>query len=275
MKTIDGRALALRIREQVKKEIEELGIHPTLGVLLVGDDSASHIYVNLKEKACHEAGIQTDIRRLPANTSEDELVEIIQAWNQDEEINAILIQIPLPKNIDQDVVIAEMDPAKDVDGFHPENYDAMLRGEAVRFPPVHEAILRLIGETDIVMKTSRAVILGNSETFIAPLERLLKQTGAVVDAFGIQDCDREVVQNADIIISAVGRAGFVTRDLIKSGAVIIDVGTNRLPDDRVVGDVDADNIKDIPGWISPVPGGVGPVTVALLLKNTLELAKKV
>jgi len=273
MNSIDGRALASRIREKVKRDIEESGTRPKLGVLLVGDDPASHIYVSLKEKACAEAGIETDIRRLPATMSEDELKEIIRAWNEDTNIDAILIQIPLPKNYEQDAIIREMDPKKDVDGFHPENYAALLKGESTRFPPVHEAILRLIGETDVRINATKSVILGNSETFTAPLKRLLEQGGAIVDVFGAVDYDREIVQNADIIVVAVGRAGFLTRDLVKSGAVVIDVGTNRAPDGKVVGDVPAENMKDIPGWISPVPGGVGPVTVALLIKNVLELAK--
>ncbi len=270
---IDGRGLAERIRAEVKREIKESGLHPKLGVLLVGDDPASHIYVNLKEKACHEVGIETDIRRLPATYSEDELKEIIRGWNADAKTQSILVQIPLPGHYDQDAVIAEMDPKKDVDGFHPVNYEKMLAGEADRFPPVHEAILRLIGETGVRINASRAAVIGNSETFTAPLKRLLEKAGAITDVYAADTMDREMIQNADIIVVAVGRAKFLTREYIKSGAVVIDVGTNRLSDGKVVGDVDAENIKDIPGWLSPVPGGVGPVTVAALMKNAAELSK--
>lgn len=273
MQTIDGRGLAARIRAEVQAEIKKTGIRPKLGVLLVGNDPASHLYVTLKEKACAEAGIGTDIRRLPETVSEEELKGMIRGWNQDRGINAILVQIPLPKTYDQDAVIREMDPAKDVDGFHPANEAKMMRGEATLFPPVHEAILRLIGETPVVIKTSRVVLFANSETFAAPLAYLMRKAGAVVDVCEPLDYDREAVRNADIIVVAVGRPRFLTRDMVKRGAVVIDVGTNRLPDGRVVGDADADDLKDIPGWISPVPGGVGPVTVALLLKNTLTLAK--
>lgn len=273
MRKIDGRGLARRIRDKVRQDIETTGTRPTLGVLLVGDDPASHIYVNLKEKACAEAGTKTDIRRLPATTPERELRDIIRSWNADADVDAILIQIPLPKTYDQDAIILEMDPKKDVDGFHPENYAALLAGTSGRFPPVHEAILRLIGETDVPVNGADAVILGNSETFMAPLKRLLERGGAAVEVFGADDYDAEAVKHADIVVVAVGRVGFLTAGMVKPGAVVVDVGTNRTPDGNVVGDVDAAGVENVPGWISPVPGGVGPVTVALLLKNTLELAR--
>lgn len=273
MKRIDGRALAASLREHVKDDIAKNGLHPTLAVLLVGDDPASHIYVKLKEKAATEAGIRTDIRRLPAETSDDELREIIEAWNADESIDAILIQLPLPPGHDTDGLIASMDPRKDVDGFHPENAAALLNGTATLFPPVHESILRLIGATDLSLKSTPAVIIANSSIFADPLAHLLQTAGCFVEVFTPADLDPKIVQNAKIIVVAVGHVNFLTRDLISSGACVIDVGTNRVGE-KTVGDVNVEHINDIDGWLSPVPGGVGPMTVALLLKNTLELAKR-
>lgn len=265
MNPIDGKTLAAGIRSDVKRAIDESGLRPTLAVLLVGDDPASRLYVNLKEKAAKEAGIATDIRRMSASTSDDELKGIIESWNADESVDAILVQLPLPSGHDTDAIIGIMDPRKDVDGFH---------AETTLIPPVHESILRLIAATGQDMRSAKAVVIANSDTFADPLVRLLELAGCFVTQYQPEDVERNIVQDADIIVVAVGRPKFLTRDMIKSGACVIDVGTNRLEDGRVVGDVDAENIKDIPGNLSPVPGGVGPMTVALLLKNTLELAKR-
>lgn len=273
MKIIDGKALAATIRADVKAQILQTGLRPKLGVLLVGDDPASQLYVSLKEKAAAEVGIQTDVRRLPAFTPDEELKEIIEEWNKDETVDGILIQLPLPDRHDTDAIIATMDPAKDVDGFHPENAQAILSGNGKIFPPVHESILRLIGTTDVILKTAHAVIIANSEIFSAPLCHLLETAGCVTEVFVPEEMDQEVVQAADIIVIAIGRPNFLRRELIKTGACVIDVGTNRLSNNKTVGDVDAEHVKDIEGWLSPVPGGVGPMTVALLLKNTFELAK--
>jgi len=274
MQRIDGNHLAETIRQDVKEDITASGLHPKLAVLLVGDDPASHLYVELKEKAAAETGIVTDIRRLSASASDEDLKGVIEAWNADETIHAILIQLPLPPGHDTDAIVATMDPRKDVDGFHPQNAAALLDGTATLFPPVHESILRLIASTPTDMRGAKAVIIANSETFSAPLERLLSTAGSSVETFNPNDIDRAVLQDADIIVIAVGRPRFLTRDMVKSGACVIDVGTNRLPDEKLVGDVDVENLGDVPGWLSPVPGGVGPLTVALLLKNTLELAKR-
>ena len=189
-------------------------------------------------------------------------------------MDAILIQLPLPDGHDADALIAAMDMRKDADGFHPDNADAILAGAGTLFPPVHESILRLIGATPVDLRSAGAVIIANSENFSDPLERLLKVAGCNVEVYGPNDLDPSVVKDADIIVVAVGKPKFLTRDLIKSNACVIDVGTNRLPDGKLVGDVDAENTSDIPGWLSPVPGGVGPMTVALLLKNVVTLAKR-
>lgn len=274
MNLIDGKGLAAAIREKVKQEITETGLRPKLAVLLVGDDPASRIYVDLKEKACASLGIATDVRRLAAATPDKMLKDTIEEWNADETVDAILIQIPLPPGHDTDAIIATMDPRKDVDGFHPQNAEAILQGTGTLFPPVHESILRLIGATDAVPKHSRAVIIANSDVFADPLEQLLTTAGCIVEKLRPEEIDADVVQEADIVVVAVGRQNFLKRDMIKSGACVIDVGTNRLPDGRVVGDVDAEHVKDISGWLSPVPGGVGPMTIAVLLKHTLDLTKR-
>ncbi|MBI4138951.1 bifunctional 5,10-methylenetetrahydrofolate dehydrogenase/5,10-methenyltetrahydrofolate cyclohydrolase [Candidatus Uhrbacteria bacterium] len=274
MQRIDGKSLAAAIRDNVKREMSTLGIRPTLAVLLVGEDPASHLYVNLKEKAANEAGIATDIRRLPADTPDEKLKSIIASWNADETVDAILVQLPLPPGHDSDALVAAMDPRKDADGFHPENMRATLSGVGTLFPPVHESILRLIGATDVVVKSASATIIANSDTFAEPLAHLLRAGGANVDIFSPDDVKRDRVAVADIVVVAVGRPKFLDPSMIKPGACVIDVGTNRLPDGAVVGDVDAARFADVPGWLSPVPGGVGPLTVALLLKNVLTLAKR-
>jgi len=274
MQRIDGKALAASIRAKAKDDIAATGLQPKLAVLLVGDDPASNIYVNLKEKACAEAGIVTDTRRLPTTTDDADLIGLIGQWNANETVDAILVQIPLPPGHDENAVIAAMDPRKDVDGFHPENAAAILNGTGTLFPPVHEGILRLIGATDVVLKTSTASVIANSDTFADPLIRLLTTAGCDVEKFLPDRMDRDIVKASDIIVVAVGRPKFLTASMIKPGACVIDVGTNRMADGKTVGDVDSESVKDVPGWLSPVPGGVGPMTVALLLKNTFELAKR-
>jgi methylenetetrahydrofolate dehydrogenase (NADP+)/methenyltetrahydrofolate cyclohydrolase len=274
MQRIDGKAIANRIQQEVRESITTSGLHPRFGALLVGDDQASHIYVNRKERICAEVGIETDIRRLPAETTDDKLLSIIHSWNTDETIDAILVQVPLPPGHDTDAIIAAIDPRKDADGFHPTNNAALLAGEGTIFPPVHEGVLRLIAETGRDMRGAKTVILANSDIFSAPLRHLLERAGAFVTVFNPDDFVPSVVKDADIIVIAVGRPKFLTRDLIKSGAVVIDIGTNRTSDGRVVGDVDAEQVSDIDGWLSPVPGGVGPLTIALLTKNIFELAQR-
>ncbi len=274
MNLIDGRALAREIRENVKREIAELGLHPRLAVLLVGDDPSSQIYVNLKEKAAKEAGIDTDIRRLPADVPDRELDGLIKDWNDDPSYDAILIQLPLPAGHGTDGLIATMNPKKDVDGFHPQNLSAIKQGEGEIFPPVHESILRLIGASGTDLRGSHAVIIANSDTFSGPLTRLLEKGESSVITMSADELDADALKNADIAVIAIGRAGFLKREMIKDGACVIDVGTNRLADGKVVGDVYVDSMKNAAGWLSPVPGGVGPLTVALLLNNVLKLAKR-
>ncbi|MBI5655192.1 bifunctional 5,10-methylenetetrahydrofolate dehydrogenase/5,10-methenyltetrahydrofolate cyclohydrolase [Candidatus Uhrbacteria bacterium] len=274
MNKIDGKSLAASIREGLKREIAESGLRPKLGVLLVGENPASNLYVGLKEKAAHEVGIETDVRRLPSTATDDELKSIIREWNSDDSVTGILVQLPLPPGHDTDAVIQTMLPRKDADGFHPKNLEALYAGEGTIVPPLHEGILRLIAQTEIMPNLAHAVIIANSDTFSKPLEYLLKKVGAFVQTFNPDDLDDEIVSQADIIVIAVGRAKFLKRSLVKSSACIIDVGTNKTVEGKTVGDVDAENMSDIPGWLSPVPGGVGPMTIAMLLKSVFELAKK-
>lgn len=272
MNLIDGKSLAATIRDNVKKEVASLPTPPGLGVLLVGDDAASQTYVNLKEKAATEAGIKTDIRRMPASTSDEQLEEIIRTWNADPAINAILIQLPLPAGHDTDRVVATMDPAKDVDGFHPETVKRLLAtGDAI-VSPVHEAVLRLIAATGFDPRNKTATILANSETFAVPLAHLLRRAGFITATMSPDLLDGEVLRDSDVIVSAVGKPGFVGADLVKPGVIVIDVGTSKDEQGKIRGDADADSLGKIDGWLTPSPGGVGPMTVALLLKNVVRIA---
>lgn len=272
MQLIDGRALAARIREQLKTDLAVSGLRPKLAVLLVGDDAPSHLYVNLKEKAAREVGIETDIRRLPADATVGTIGVILDEWNRDETVDAILVQLPLPSHLDENAVVGMIDPRKDADGFHPKNVEALLVGTGTIIPPLHEGILRLIGATDAAPNGARAAIVANSDVFSKPLAYLLSRAGASVTVTKPDTPDIDAIKGADIVVIAVGRAGFLTVGMIKPGACIIDVGTNRVADGKVVGDVDANGLSDVPGWLSPVPGGVGPMTIAMLLKNVAHLA---
>ena len=271
MKSIDGRALAATIRTELKKDIAASGLHPRLGVLLVGNDPASDIYVSLKEKAAADVGITTDIRRLKTATT-SELVEQIQAWNTDPAITGILVQLPLPDGIDPAVVIEAMDPTKDADGFHPSNVEALLAGNGRIIPPLHEGILRLIGAPGTTVNAAHATIIANSEEFSKPLKHLLTKAGAFVTVMNPDELDRETLAHANIVVIAIGRAGFLRRGMVSAGTCIIDVGTNKTDDGKTIGDVDSESLLSLDGYLSPVPGGVGPMTIAMLLKNVFHLS---
>jgi methylenetetrahydrofolate dehydrogenase (NADP+)/methenyltetrahydrofolate cyclohydrolase len=230
--------------------------------------------VNLKEKAAQDAGIKTDIRRMPATAPDEQLEEIIRTWNTDPGVNAILIQLPLPSGHDTDRIVAAMDPLKDVDGFHPETVKRLLStGDAI-ISPVHEAVLRLIAATGFDPRNKTATILANSGTFALPLSHLLQKAGFITAIMDPDMLDGDVLRTSDVIVSAVGRSGFLGADLVKPGSVIIDVGTSKDEHGKIRGDADADSLNDIDGWLTPSPGGVGPMTVALLLKNVVMLASR-
>ena len=270
MKYIDGRAMAAAIRAEIRTAVAALHTPPGLGVLLVGNDPASHLYVNLKEKAATEAGIHIDVRRLPTLTTDEELIQVIAAWNTDTAIHGILVQLPLPEGHDTDRIIAAIDPRKDVDGFHPDNIAALLRGEASILSPVHEACLRLIASTGIDPRNKGATVIANSGTFADPLVHLLQRAGFVTAIMSPDEIDNEILKTSDVIVTAVGRARFIGPDHIRPGCVLIDVGIARDANGNICGDADLDALKEIDGWVTPVPGGIGPMTVALLLKNVVS-----
>lgn len=272
MHVIDGRALAAQIREQLKKDIERSGFTPKLAVLLVGDDPASHLYVSLKEKTAQGVGIDTDIRRLPKTVSDEDLLSFIHTWNEDETVDGILVQLPLPDGHDTDAIIRAIDPRKDADGFHPQNLALFLAGRGRIIPPLHEGILRMIASTDIVMQGARATIIANSEVFSKPLEYLLRKAGAFTAILSPNDLDQPTLLTSQIVVIAIGAPHTLTQAHLAPHTVVIDVGITRLSDGKMVGDVDARSLKNLQGWITPVPGGIGPMTVALLLKNVFRLA---
>lgn len=271
---LDGRKIAARIRAEAKSAIEALGFAPGLGVLLVGDDAASHLYVSLKEKACAEAGIRFEKTLLPASATTDEALAVITAFNDRADIHAILVQLPLPAQIDTDRVIAAMDPKKDVDGFHPENLALLKAGTPRITPGLAGGIMELIRESGEDLEGKFAIVVGNGVSLYESLKTLLSKAG-VLSVFCRTDLiDLAArVKKSEIVVVAVGQPGVITGDMISPGTIVVDVGTNRLPDGRTVGDC-APSVADAAGWLSPVPGGVGPVTVAMLIKNTVELAKK-
>ncbi len=266
---LNGRVLAKNIRTKAKTRIAHLRHPPGLAVLLVGDDPASALYVKLKEQAAKEVGIYVEKFHFGAKTTTNELLEKIKELNARKDINGILVQFPLPKKIDGDAVIAAIHPTKDVDGFHPENRRALLENRPILVPPVALAIMRLIQATRRTLQNKNAVILGNSEVFAEPLIELLKEAGVVATYVTKNVSALEAITRAaDIVIVALGEKGFLTKNMIKEAAIVIDVGTNR-EDNKTVGDA-ATELVGHAGFMSPVPGGVGPLTVAYLLTNVIK-----
>lgn len=272
MRIIDGKKLALQIRQEIKKEISELGITPGLAVILVGADPASHLYVGLKEKAAAEIGIHFEKFLFFATEPEEKIIAKINELNARPDIHGILVQLPLPQGYDENKIVAAIDPKKDADGFHPENIKKLLAGEAEITPPVISGILKLIESTGIELINKKIAILANSEILAKPLAKILE--GNEVKTIIAPKTLTTQIADADIVITALGRAKIITADAIKSGAILIDVGTTRQEDGTTVGDIDFDSVAEKAGWTTPVPGGVGPMTVAELLQNVLNLTKK-
>jgi methylenetetrahydrofolate dehydrogenase (NADP+)/methenyltetrahydrofolate cyclohydrolase len=271
---IDGASLAKNVRDQLKDTVKKSGRVPFLAVLLVGDDPASALYVKLKKKAAEEVGIRVEITHKAGTTPTTELIALIQSWNRDPEVHGILVQLPLPAHYDEQPIIDAMDAKKDADGFHPENIAALYRGEVTIIPPVHEGVLRLIAQTPLRINGAKTVIFGNSEIFTKPLERLLTTAGADVTRLGAEAVTNEAVQEADLVISAVGSPHFLKPAHVRDDAVLIDVGTTKLENEKIAGDVDYAAFQDTDCWITPVPGGVGPMTIAQLLWNVYLLAER-
>lgn len=276
---IDGKARAKQVREEVKGEVIALkgrGISPKLSVVLVGDDPASHIYVKNKEKACNDVGIVSDVRKLPANTKETDLLKLIEKLNRDKSIHGILVQLPLPEHISEEKATNSILPEKDVDGLGIKNMGMLIKGEGDPFVCcTPQGVIDLIKTTGIEIKGKNAVVVGRSNMVGKPTAILLLKEHATVTICHSRTIDLgAVTSKADILVAAIGKAKMITGSMVKKGAVVIDVGTNRLSDGKLVGDVDFDSAKDIAGYISPVPGGVGPMTIAMLLKNTVKAAAK-
>lgn len=278
LKIIDGKQLAQKRRDEIKTSVEEWkrkGITPGLAVILVGEDPASQVYVRNKERACQEVGFYSEIHRLPDKTSEEELLDLIHSLNQAEHIHGLLVQLPLPAHIHQASVIGAISPKKDVDGFLPENIGALVIGEAAYEPCTPKGCMDLIRETGIEISGKKAVIVGRSNIVGKPMALMLLRANATVTICHSKTKHlKEELLTADIVVAAVGKANLITGDMIKPGAVIIDVGMNRLPDGKLAGDVDRASLEGKDVWLTPVPGGVGPMTIAMLMKNTLESATR-
>lgn len=275
---IDGKLIAKRVRDEIREEAanlqERCGIKPGLSVILVGEDPASKVYVRNKHKACKEAGIISFEHILPAETTEKDLLALIEHNNSDPAVNGILVQLPLPGHIDKDRVLEAISPAKDVDGFHPYNIGKLLTGTPLFEPCTPLGIMTLIDSTGVDIEGSDAVIVGRSNIVGKPMAFMLLKRHATVTICHSRTKDlADKVRSADIVVAAVGVLEMVKGDWIKEGAVVIDVGMNRNAEGKLAGDVDFAGAKKKAGYITPVPGGVGPMTIAMLLKNTLLSAK--
>ncbi len=269
--TVVAQKIASRIREEIERLISALPSPPGLAVILVGDDPASRIYVTRKEKACKDVGIYSVERYFPATCSEKELIQCIEELNRRDDINGILLQLPLPSHLDPNRIIEHISPEKDVDCFHPENIGRLFLGRP-RFQPCTPAgILKLLEHYGISVEGKDVVIVGRSNIVGKPLALMLISKNATVTVCHTRSKDlREKTLRADILISATGKAGIIKEDMVKKGAVVIDVGITRTEDGRLIGDVDFERVKEKASAITPVPGGVGPMTIAMLLSNTLD-----
>lgn len=272
---LDGKKAAQEIRASLKEEVARLkarGLTPGLAVVLVGEDPASKVYVKQKEKACREAGIASQVYRLPEDTSEESLLQLIQELNADRAVHGILVQLPLPGRLDANRVIQAIDPAKDVDGFHPLNVGRLAVGLPAPVPCTPRGIIHLLDAYGIPIAGRHAVVVGRSNIVGKPLAQLLLARNATVTVCHSKTVDlASLTRTADILVAAAGKPRLITRGMVKPGAVVVDVGINRLPE-GLVGDVDFEAVREVAGYITPVPGGVGPLTIAMLLKNTLEAA---
>ena len=277
MKILDGKAVSLKVKESVKVRADELkkfGIEPTLAVVLVGEDKASQTYVRAKEKACNAYGIKSVAHRLSENTTQNELLALINVLNLDDSIHGILVQLPLPKHIDTNVVLAAIDPQKDVDGFHAVNVGQLVSGLDGFVPCTPLGVMEILKEYGIDVAGLNAVVIGRSNIVGKPMANLLLNASATVTVTHSKTKNlKEICKNADLIVAAIGKPFFLKADMVKDGAVVVDVGINRLDDGRLVGDVDFDEVAPKCSYITPVPGGVGPMTIAMLLNNTILAAQ--
>ena len=276
-KIIDGKQVAARCREELKQQVAALrarGIIPGLAVILVGDDPASQVYVRNKHRACEELGIHSEQYTLPADTNRQTLLDLITELNGREEIDGILVQLPLPGHLDEKEILSAIDPAKDVDSFHPQNVGRLVIGDYFFAPCTPSGILTLIASAGVDLTGKECVVIGRSNIVGKPMALMLLHRNATVTVCHSKTRDLpSVTSRADVLISAVGKAGIVTADMVKPGAVVIDVGMNRNQAGKLCGDVDFESVSRVAGYLTPVPGGVGPMTITMLLRSTVLSAQ--
>lgn len=277
-KILSGKEVSARVKGEIKLRAEELtkaGTRPGLAVVIVGDDSASKVYVANKEKACAELGFYSEKYALPESTTEEELLELIQKLNGDDNIHGILVQLPLPSHLDDKTIINNILPSKDVDAFHPTNVGRIMIGDFDFVPCTPAGVMELIRESGVEVAGKECVVIGRSNIVGKPMSMLLlHQNGTVTVCHSRTKNLKEQTKRADILVAAVGIPKFVTGDMVKEGAVVIDVGMDRDENGKLCGDVDFDSVEPVAGAITPVPGGVGPMTIAMLMKNTLTAAER-
>ena len=277
-KIIDGKAISAQIRSEIKAETEQFakthGFRPGLAVIIVGDDAASQVYVRNKRRACEEVGFYSEAYELPAATTQEELNALVDKLNADEKIHGILCQLPLPKHLDENQVILRIDPKKDVDAFHPYNVGKIMIGDYSFLPCTPAGVMALLERSGIDVTGKECVVVGRSNIVGKPQAMLLLQkNGTVTICHSRTKNLADVCRRADILVAAIGKADFFTGDMVKDGAVVIDVGMNRRADGKLTGDVDFASVEPKASYITPVPGGVGPMTITMLMQNTLTAAK--
>ncbi len=276
-KIIDGKALSQSIKEDIKAEVKELkekGIEPCLSVILVGENKASQKYVSFKEKTCNELGIKSLVFRLSEATHEEELIKLIDELNNNSSVNGILVQLPLPKHLNQNRILEKISPFKDVDGFTPYCLGRLIIDKPLFVPCTPKGVIRMLDEYGIEIEGKNAVVIGRSIIVGKPLSLLLLRRNATVTVCHSKTKNlQEIIKQADILCVAIGKANFVIKDMVKEGAVVIDIGINVNENGKVVGDVDFEAVKEKASYITPVPGGVGPMTIAMLMENTIYATK--
>lgn len=278
MGLLNGKELAQKLQQEMTQEVtalKEKGLQPGLAVILVGEDPASQVYVRNKERAANNIGMYSVVYRLPETTSEADLIAKIEELNQDDKIHGILVQLPLPKHINEDLVLDTIAPEKDVDGFHPMNLGNLFAGKPTMIPCTPAGIMELIKLSGLDLAGKNAVIIGRSNIVGKPMAHLLLQANATVTICHSKTKNLpKVAKQADVLVVAIGRANFVTADFVKEGAVVIDVGINRDENNKLTGDVKFDEVAPLTSYITPVPGGVGPMTITMLMRQTIAAAKR-
>ncbi|MGN0504406.1 MAG: bifunctional methylenetetrahydrofolate dehydrogenase/methenyltetrahydrofolate cyclohydrolase FolD [Ruminococcus sp.] len=274
---LDGKTVSAAVKEEVAKEIKalnETGINSCLAVVIVGDDPASRVYVNNKKKACEVCGIKSLEYALPADTTNEELLSLVKELNENDEVNGILVQLPLPKHLDEKLVIESIDPKKDVDAFHASNVGKIMIGEYDFLPCTPAGVMEILKYYNIPVEGKNCVVIGRSNIVGKPMAMLLLHAnGTVTITHSKTQNLKDICREADVLVAAIGKAGFVTADMVKEGAVVLDVGINRGEDGKLRGDVNYIEVSEKASAITPVPGGVGPMTIAMLMKNTLKATK--